>query len=816
MQSSWLEDAIHDVRYAARTLRRTPGFAAITILILAAGIGAASAIFSVVNIALFAPLPFAKPDDLYVLYEKTPATARFSVSYLNYLDWRRQNRTLASIAACRPQDFVLDERDKVENIHAAMISPELPATLGLRPVAGRGFESEEDHTGAAQVAILDEDFARQRYGTPQAAIGAVLRLQSQAYTVIGVAPRALRALGRLVGPAKLYVLLGQWDEPSFRDRKVTTGMLVVARRQSGVTESFVRADLSWVASNLAAAYPDADRDVGITLEGLKETLVFRVRSTLLALLGAVALVLLIACADVANLMLVRAAGRTREFSTRAALGAGAARLARQLFAESMLIAGLGGALGLAVAWLALRYLSAAIPAEIPRGGDAAVDGSVLLCVVGLCGFASVICGLTPALHFGRNLHATLKEGGRSSSGRGYRTQAAFVTAQISLALALLTGSGLMIRTVLALWDANPGFDTRHVLAFDVMPRRDTAANPPAMRQAFRDFAARATSLPGVESAAVVLDPLPLSGRGDVVGVQREGGLREQVRAKPSALWYHVGPEYFRVMRIPLLRGRLFTQHDDERSPRVMLIDENLAKSLFPNEDALGKGLDVDFIGRVEVVGIVGHVNHWNPGADPVQWVTRQMYFPHVQLADRWLQLSATSGFTVVARTRGEPLALAGAVRAEMRGGGQAIYGERSMEQVLQTWLAARRFLMWLLSAFAALALLLACAGVYGVLAYMVSRRSRELSIRLALGAGRGHIFGMVFGYAGRLVLWGIGIGVAVSLALARLIASLLFGVRAADPLTLGAVALILALMSALACYVPARRAVRIDPVAGLR
>src|SRR5579862_240596 len=351
-----LQDAIQDLRYGARTLLRTPAFTALAVLIVALGVGANSAVFSVVDRALLAPLPFDRPDDLFTMYQKTAMTPRFSVSYLNYLDWRKQNQTFVDVAACRTEDVILSSGGQAENVHAAMISAELFPTLGLHSVLGRAFEAEDDRLGAGRVVLLDEDFWRERYGGSPAAGGAVLRFQGSAYTLAGIAPRALHALGRFVGPAKLYLPLGQWDEASFRDRQVTTGMHVIARRKSGVAAESARADLDRVAANLAAAYPDADRDIGITLEGLKETLVFRVRTTLLALLAAVALVWLIACADVANLALVRSAGRAREFATRTALGSGVARLIRQLLAETVLLAAAGGCGGIALSWIAAKYV----------------------------------------------------------------------------------------------------------------------------------------------------------------------------------------------------------------------------------------------------------------------------------------------------------------------------------------------------------------------------------------------------------------------------------------------------------------------------
>jgi predicted permease len=697
-----------------------------------------------------------------------------------------------------------------------MISANLFATLGIKPLLGRSFQTSDDHIGADRVVMLDEDFWRERFGASPDALGGTLRLKDVTYTIVGVAPRSLRALGRIVGPANLYIPLGQWDEPSFRDRKVTTGMLVVARRAPGMSDAVARSDLDRVAANLALAYPDADRDIGITAEGLKETLVFRIRTTLLVLLAAVTFVLLIACADVANLMLVRSVARAREFATRTALGAGAPRLIRQLLAESVLLAALGSALGLVLASFTLKGAVSAIPPDILHGRGAGLDWRVFACVLGFALLAAAICGCAPALRvLGGDVNQALKEGGRVSSKHGQRLQAVLVVIQVSLALVLMAGSVLMIRSVSNLWKANPGFDAHNVLTFEVMPSTPVASQPALTRVSFRNLTEKLQSIRGVETAAIVLDPLPLSGIGDVVPFQLEGQVPGELKEKPSAIWYHVGPDYFRTMRIPLLRGRLFTQHDDEQSPHVMIIDENLAKSVFANEDPIGKRLDVNFIGLIEIVGVVRHVNHWNAGGDPPEWVTRQMYFPDVQLADKWLKLGVSAGFNVVVRTRAEPLALAEVIRARTDAG-EVIYGERSMEQVVGVWLATRRFLMMLLSIFATLALLLACASIYGVLAYLVGQRTQELSLRMALGAPRVHIVRLVIADCGKLVLSGITIGIGAALALARFIANQLYGVQAHDPLTFTTAAAILVIVAAAASFVPARRAMRIDPVIALR
>jgi putative ABC transport system permease protein len=814
--STWLNHAVQDFDYGARSLARALGFTAVVVLIIALGVGANTAMFSVVNRALFAPLPFDQPDDLAVLYEKTPMTPRYTVSYLNFLDWRQQNHTFVDMAACRPTDLVVAIDAVSEHVPAAMISADLLSTLGLHAVIGRSFQPDDDQLGAGRVAMLDEGFWRTRFGGTPTAIGRALRLNGKVYTIVGVAPRTLHALGRLTGPAEVYLSLGQWDEPSFRHRQVTTGMVVVGRRRHDVAEALARTDLARVAANLSATYPE-NRDVGVTVEGLKETLVFRVRGTLLALLGAVGVVWVIVCADVASLMTVRSTARVREFATRAVLGAGLGRLVRQSLAESTLLVMAGGCLGMMLGAAALRWAVGGVPAEIPGLTQAGLDLRVAGFVLALLAVVVVVCGFASVWQTRRvDLHEGLRDGNWGASGGGQGALALFAVIQMSLALVLLIGTGLMIRSVTNLWAANPGFDPQNVITFQVTPPH-AAAKPAAIRSWMRTFTAQLGVVPGVEAAAIVLDPLPLSGRGDVVQLQREGQSAVDGARKPSALWYFIGPDYFRVMRIPLQRGRVLTEHDDERAPRVMLIDENLAKTMFGNDDPLGKRLDVDFLGPTEVIGIVGHANHWNPGGDASDVVARQMYFPDTQLADRWIELGVRGGVSVVARTRLDPLTVVESIQSAARiDADQAVYDARSMTQMLDSWLATRQFMMVLLSTFATMALALVCAGTYGVLAYVVSQRTRELGIRVALGASRWRVLQYVLSVSGRLLVWGVGIGVCLAYALTRLIVSLLYGVRPADPLTVAAAVLVLMVVTAAACAVPARRALGIDPVVVLR
>ena len=817
MRFNWIQHAVRDLRYGARTLLHTPGFSGTVVLIIALGIGVNTAVFSIVDRALLAPLPFTRAEDLFVLYEKTAMTPRYSVSYPNFLDWR-DNQSFSHMGAGRPADVVFSSGGKSEFLHAAMISADMFRTLDLRTLAGRSFTAQDDQLGAGRVAMLDEDFWRNRFGAATDVIGRVLRVKGSAYTVVGIAPRAVHMLGRITGPAELYIPLGQWDDPSFRNRKVTTGMYVVARLRPGVSETNARADMERIAANLAETYPDENRGIGITFETLRQMLVFRIRIALLVLLGAVAFVWLIACADIANLILVRSGLRAREFATRTALGAGVGHLTRQLLMENALLAAIGGAAGLGLCAVTLRTIISKLPADIPGVNQGGIDARVALWALGLSGLMALACSVAPALNvFRADLSESLKNGARSSSAKGQSTQPMLVIVQLSLALVLLAGSGLMIRSVMNLWRSRPGFDPRNLLTFSVMPPSKLASDATGMRAFLRNLSERINGVSGVESAAILLDPLPLSGLADVVQLQREGKKERDAKGKPSGIWYFVGPAYFSTMRIPLLLGRAFTEHDNERSSHVMLIDENLARSLFGSENPIGKRLDVDFVGLTEVIGVVGHANHWNPGGDPVEFVTRQMYFPYTQLADNWLKVGTSDGVNVVARTRGEPLVLVRPIREQTRlDAGQAIYGERSMDQILESWMATRQFLMLLFSVFAALALMLATAGTYGVLAYALGKRAREIGIRMALGAQPADILRLVLRYGGKLIVSGIILGVGIALALVRLIAGQLYGVRPGDPFTFVSAVLVLVAVAVGACYIPTRRAMRVDPVVVLR
>ncbi|HLW54395.1 MAG TPA: ABC transporter permease [Candidatus Angelobacter sp.] len=820
MKTESVDHLLRDLRCGLRGLRRSPAFTAIVLTTLALGIGANTAVFSIFHAALLAPLPFAEPDRLYMLYEKTPTSQQGSVSYPNFLDWSRDAHAFSGIAAFRKDNLVLTGEGRPERLHAAMLSAGFLSTLGVSPVIGHEFGAEDDHLGAAGVALISESLWRKRYeGSPQV-LGRALELNGSAYTIVGVAPQTLQTLKIRMGPAEVYVPVGQWRDPSIRERKVTMGLYVVGRLKAASSEASAQADAAQLAANLATAYPEANRDIGINLVPLKKVVVRGSESMLLVLQMAVMFVLLIACTNVGNLLLVRSSGLLREYATRAALGASPMRIAAYLLMENLPLALGGGILGLLVASGLTRIALILAPAEIPRPDSIGINGPVVSFTLLLAVVAGILFGVAPARGIRRlNLSETLKQGGRGGIGERAPARRVLVVFEVALALVLLVAAGLMIRSLVKLWGVDPGFDQRRVLVFDVTPSPSIASDPEKIRRLFRDLTRRVESLSGIDSASMILDPLPLTGMADAVPVRVEGrAVDPNEKKQPAAIWYFVSPNYFRAMGISLKRGRGFTINDDEKAPQVAIVDEAFARSMFPGKDPIGKRITIGFTGTSEIVGVVGHVNHWNLGADPPAFVNRQMYFPYSQLADKYLPLGISGGATVVVRTKSDPAGFLAAIQEEagQLDNGLAMFEVRTMEGIVKSWLASRRFAMMLLGVFAALALLLSALGTYGVVSYLVGLRRQEIAIRRAMGANAGSILLLVINQAGRLALLGLTIGAGASLVVARLLASMLYGISTSDPATLMGAATLLFLVSMGASYVPARKALSVDPLAALR
>jgi predicted permease len=815
--SFWLETLWADVRYALRMLRNNPGFAAIAVLTLALGIGANTAMFSVIEGVVLASLPYNEPDRLVMVWENNPRFPRVWVSYPNFLDWQRSASTFRQMAAFKEQGVDLIGPGPPEHLNGKEISSGFFGTLGAELTLGREFSPEEDRRGGAPVVIISNRLWRNRFdGSPQI-LGKSVTLDGVDYTIVGVTPLGFR----LEGDADVYTPLGRGDPVILNDRAAHGGIFSVARLNPGVTVSQGQAEMSTIQNSLDQLYPDANRDLGIYVEPLKQAIVGDVGGTLLLLLGAVGLVLLIACANVANLLLARSAARTREFAVRSALGANRARLVRQLLTESVILSLVGAALGLLIAILGVKSLRAAFPESLPRTENIGVNAPVLLFTLGVSIAVGILFGLVPALKsWSADLQASLKEGARGSTSVHNRAQSSLVIVQMALTLVLLVSAGLLFQTIRHLWDVDAGFDAQHVITFKVGVSHSLTKTASATRIAYQQLIERIRQIPGVQ-AADFTDAVPLSGQGGTmpfwVGSQKPSSLQGATRV----VGFLTGPDYLRTMKIPLLRGRFFTPEDTTESPCVVAIDNVFAHIYFPASDPLGQTITFGFtsMGPCRIVGVVGHVKYWGL-EDSSGDIQNQMYFPLYQDPDRWVPINYPDT-TIVVRTPLEPVTVLPAIKAAVweAGSDQPVFDVQTMQQRTSEAMSPQRFPMILLGAFAALALLLASVGIYGLVSYSVAQRVHEIGIRMALGAKKRNIFRLVIGQGLRLALAGLAIGAASAFVLARLVSSfshLLYGVGAGDPATFVVVSLLLTAVAIVACYVPARRAMRIDPMTALR
>ena len=814
---------IQDLSYGSRTLAKNPGFTAVAVLALALGIGANTAIFSVVNGVLLQPLPYRDPDRLMRLSERSPDFGTMSVACPNFVDWKDQNRSFAGLASVRWEDYDLTGGGQPEHLRGKMVSADFFRVLGISPVLGRDFDPRADRLGASPVVLIGGGLWSRRFGSNPAVLGSQLTLNGRSYTIAGVVPAGFQ----FEGAADVYTLLEQWDDILARSREMHPGMYVVGRLKPGVTQAQAQSEMTAIAARLAEAYPKSNSKHGVNVAPLAGAIVGNVRPTLLVLLGAVGFVLLIACANVANLLLARSAVRQKEFAIRAAIGAGRGRVVRQLLTESVVLALAGGIAGLAVARWGTQAVLAAVPGGLPRMENIGVDGWVLAFTLGVSLLTGIVFGLAPALQIPvTDMHETLKEGSRGSSAGHRRVRNLLVVSEVAAALVLLAGAGLMLRTIWSLGGVNPGFDPNHVLTYSVgLSPADTSSSDRILRT-FEQTVDRVRNVPGVKSAGVSA-LIPLSGRDNEIPFYVNG--RPRPTSQGDMLWallYVTDPGYLRAMGIPLLRGRYIGPQDMHRGTHVVVIDDVMARTVFPHEDPLGKSIVVaDLSGDLgpeisvpmEIIGIVGHVSHWGLASDAAARVRSELYLPWSQVPDQFMKGTA-AGSTFVVRTGADPLAMLPAVRGAVLEAGhdQPVYGVRPMDQIVSASIADRRFSMLLLGIFAALALLLAAVGIYGVISYTVAQRTREIGIRMVLGAGRADVLKVVVTQAMLPVLAGLAIGLAASFGLTRLMAGMLYGVNAGDPVTFIGVALVLAAVALVATLVPARRATRIAPVVALR
>jgi predicted permease len=811
-----VETLLHDLRFAVRMLVRSPGFTAIAILTLALGIGANTALFSVVNGVLLNPLAYPQSGQLVAVYGTTPGTVQGPITYLNFLDWQRDTKTFSSMAMYRNKDYNFLATRETERVSGFMISADFFSTLGVTPILGRTFRADDDRVGAAPVVILGGGFWKRKFGSSSEVTGKSITLNGASYEIVGVMPPGFTFYGK---DRDVYTPIGQWNDKSFLDRRIDLSARAIGRLKPGVELAEAKADMNLVAENLARAYPEADKNVGISLVSMKQDIVGNVQPFLIVLLAAVGFLLLISCANVANLLLARSMARSREFAIRVALGANPVRVIRQLLTESILLAGMGGALGLLLAYWGVKAVLGSLPGALPRANEVSLDSRVLLFTMALSLFAGIIFGLAPALKTSRvNLHDILKESGRGASGARHRLQGIFVVVEIAMALVLLVGAGLMLRSLAALWQVDPGFNPNHAITFVLSLPADARTTSAETRARLRHFDDKMHNIPSVQAVSVTLGSRPMIHNSSepfwIEGQPKPANLQDM----HQSMFYLVESGFQPAMGVTLQRGRFITPQDDEHAPVVVDIDDIFARTYFPNEDPIGKRIHLAvFNVEAEIVGVVGHVKQWGLDADPKSAIEAQFDYPFMQLPERLMPLAAES-VAVVLRTNGEPTAVMGEVRRAVAeiDSREVVYNVQTLDEVVSNSFAARRLSMILLGIFASLALILACVGIYGVISYLVGQRTHEIGVRVALGAQSRDVMRLILGHGLRMALIGVVIGAAAALGLTRLMTNQLFGVSAHDPLTIVGVALLLMFVTLAACYTPARRATRVDPMVALR
>jgi predicted permease len=822
----FVENLLQDIRYSLRTLWRMPGFAAVALLTLALGSGATTVMFTVINGVLLKPLPYSEPDKLVTLQEKTEKATQFgnlwSMAYPNFLDCRRESRSL-TMAAWRYIGGTVAAPGDAEYVDGFQVSSELFSVLGVGIMHGRAFLPAEDRLGSAPVALISYSLWQRRYGGNVAAIGKSLVFDGKNHTVVGITLPGFRLNG---DEADIFTPIGQDNSPVMQNRARHAGVSVVARLRSGATLAQAQSELALTGRQLAVQYPDSNAGRTFIADPLRAD-VGDVGSTLWLLLGAVSLVLVIACANVASLLLARAVSREREFAVRVALGASRGRVVRQCLTESALLGLTGGTLGILIAAVGIRPFVSFWPGSLPRAEEVHLDWRVLLFALAVSLLSGVLFGLAPALRIPRHsIERTLRAGARTMAGHSRRLHGSFVISEITLAVVLLVSAGILGRTLLRLSSLNPGVNIHNVLVTRMALSPATLTDPARTRAAWQEALDRARNVPGVQAVAVV-DTVPMRQGYNQVSYWTTPAL-PQPDQMPLALATSVTPDYLNVMGIPLLKGRFFDDRDRLGNEPAVVIDDVFAQQAFGAEEPVGKRLWIpvslspfpstsDAPLPVLVVGVVGHVRHWGLAQDDQSRLRAQFYYPFAQVADplmpRWSQL-----MSLAVRTNVPPLNVVEALQRAVHGatGDQVLHEVRTMEQLAAASLDRQRFLLLLFGMFAGLALLLACVGIYGVLAYLTSQRIPEFGIRMALGATARDVLQLVLRQSLGMILTGTVLGIAAALAAARLLEHLVPGVHSAEPVAFGVMILVLIVAALSASFVPARRASKVEPMRALR
>jgi putative ABC transport system permease protein len=807
-----VETLWQDLRHGLRILRKSPGFAMAAVLTLALGIGANTAIFSVVYGVLLEPLPYHDPARLILLNETTPKVGMVSVSDPNFLDWRSQSTTFSQLAAVHEVGFNLSGISQPESISGEAVSPNFLSLLGVRPFLGRDFDASEDKSGAAPVVMLSFALWQSHFGSDPAAVGRTVLFDGRSFIIIGVLPPNFRWIEKV----QFLEPIGTWlaTNPEATERGARGDMVVIGRLAPATSLAAARSEMEGIAARLATQYPDTNDQFSVLLRPIREAFVGDVRIAILSLFGAVICVLLIACANVANLLLVRGAGRTREVALRIAFGATRRRIVRQMLTESLVLALVGGALGIALAVVGSRSITQMLPPDMLMGATVTLNPAVLLFAAALILLAAFICGLAPAARSANSdIHLQLKEGsaGTGTAASHNRLRAFFVIAELALSLVLLAGAGLMMKSLHHLLSVSPGFPPERLLTMEMDLRTPQYNKDTAIINFWQSVLDRVRALPGVQSAALGTN-IPLTdshGRSDIT---IEGMPVPKPGSYPHPDFHTISDGYVSTLGMPLLQGREFVETDNEKGAPVVIINAKLARQYFPNGDAVGKRLMLGHLDPAKppqwltIVGVLGDTKMYGL-ANPARL---EVYLPFHQ--------SARSDMDVLVRSHVSPSAMAAAIRSEIAAidKDQPIFAIATMEDLISASVAGRRFTLILLGLFSGLALVLAAIGIYGVISYTVALRTRDIGIRMALGASQTQVLRDVLGLALRLIGTGLFFGLLGALVATRVLASLLYAVASTDALTFITASVVLIVVALFGSYLPARRATRVDPIVALR